>query len=571
MTIDQDKANISKDRYALAVEGAQDGLWDWDLARDRVFYSSQWKAMLGYGEKDSVSTSPQEWFKRVHPDDLEPLELKMEEHFQGKTDYFEAEYRMRTEKGYYIWILGRGKALRNKQGNPIRFVGLQANITEGKKREQQYLYDAFHDTLTSLPNRALFLDRLSQALLSRLPFAVLYMDLDRFKEVNDLLGHQAGDELLTMMADRIAGCSRAGDTIARLGGDEFALLLTNTSQSAEITAIAKRVLHEVSLPFILEDQTIRSTASMGIALGDSLKEKSSEEILRDADIALYRAKRLGKGGYVMFDEKMQQDTAFHFQLEADLKLAIKKNDLTAFYQPIVNLHTNQVQGVETLLRWCHEKYGLLTPGDFLRLVEEKNFIVPLEEATFKAACTHFASLQQQSPLSRNFFMTLNISNQYFRSEKLTKDIETILKKAGVNPSSVYLEIQERLIVSNRHQIGSIIKRIKGLGLKLILDDFGVGCSSLSSLHDHDFDLLKINRSLVSKMEKDTKILDLVKTIIQLATFLNLKVMAQGIESEKTLHLLKKLGCSYGQGFYFSKPLPMEELLPFFRKSLKKNI
>lgn len=304
MTTDQDQLNAMKDRYALAVEAAQDGLWDWDLTCDRVFYSPQWKATLGCGEEDRFSDSPQEWFKRVHPDDLELLKLKIEAHLRGKLSSFESEYRMLSKDGEYVWVLARGKAIRDQQGKAVRFLGLQMDITERKKREQQYIYDAFHDVLTDLPNRALFMDRLNQALLSRLPFAVLYMDIDNFKEVNDSLGHQAGDELLTLLARRIAGCSRAGDTASRFGGDEFILLLTNISQLPEIIAIVKRILHEVSRPFIIEGQKIFSSLSIGIALGDGLKNKTAEEIIRNADIALYRVKRQEGGGYVVFDEKM---------------------------------------------------------------------------------------------------------------------------------------------------------------------------------------------------------------------------------------------------------------------------
>ncbi len=290
-------------RYALALQGTQDGIWDWNLENNKIFYSDRWKNMLGLKKGQKFGNSPQKWFKRVHPHDLPQLLHLIDVHLEGKTDYFKAEYRIRSENGDYLWVLSRGRMTRNKHKKAIRFVGVQTNITDKKKIEERLVYDAFHDVLTGLPNRALFMDRLNQALLSRAPFALLYMDLDRFKEVNDTRGHTAGDELLVIMAKRLEKCKRKGDTVARLGGDEFTILLPNTSKITEIESIIKRILKEVSLPFHIEHHEIFSNISIGITLGSFLTYRRPEDVIRDADIALYRVKDKGKGGYEIFQKK----------------------------------------------------------------------------------------------------------------------------------------------------------------------------------------------------------------------------------------------------------------------------
>lgn len=317
-------STITKERCALAMNATDDGLWDWDLETNKIFYSEQWKQMLGYPDPKSIGNSPQEWFKRLHPDDLEKFRFSLEKYFNEHGKYYKAEYRLMNSHGDYLWMLGRGRALWNKAGKPVRFIGFQTDVSLTKKREQQLYYDAFHDALTGLSNRALFMDRLNQALHSRTHFAVLYMDLDHFKQINDSLGHIIGDKILVTTARRLEKCSRGGDTIARLGGDEFAILLMNVVSLNKVKNIANRIVKEITIPFLIDQKEINETITIGITMGHSHNYEHAEEVLRDADIALYEGKKKKKGGYEIFNEKMKKLTASHLQLETDLKSDVKK-------------------------------------------------------------------------------------------------------------------------------------------------------------------------------------------------------------------------------------------------------
>lgn len=292
----------AENRYSLAVKGTNDGLWDWNLETNTIFFSTRWKRMLHYDS--TFQKSPQEWLNLVHPHDVDSFLRMIKSHFAREIDFFNCEHRIRNKMGDYIWVANRGRALSNAKGEVIRFVGLQTDITQRKKAEERLIYNAFHDDLTELPNRSLFMDRLNQVLLSRSSFAVLYMDIDHFKEVNDTLGHEAGNKLLMIIAKRLENCRRGGDTVARLGGDEFTLLLANVRELSDVEGVVNRVLDEVALPFEIAGEKIISHLSIGIALGDYLIYKKPEDIIRDADIALYQAKHKGKGSYEIFNRQM---------------------------------------------------------------------------------------------------------------------------------------------------------------------------------------------------------------------------------------------------------------------------
>lgn len=556
-----------EERYALAIHSIEDGLLDWNLETNTIFYSDQWKRMLGYQDPQTIGDSSEEWFKRLHPDDLKKFQFSIEKYFQKDGNYFKSEYRILDKQGDYLWMLCRGRAFWNKSGKPTRFIGFQTDVTLNKKREQQLYYDAFHDTLTGLSNRALFMDRLNQALHSRAHFAVFYMDLDRFKQINDSLGHIVGDKILVSTAKRLEKCSRRGDTVARLGGDEFAIILTNIISTNEVKKIANRITKEMSLPFLIDHKEINGAISIGIALGNTHTYKSPEEVIRDADIALYHSKKTKKGGYLIFNEKMRQLTVSHLRLETDLKSNAKNQKILFYYQPIVDIKSGKIVGLEALLRWEHEHFGLLKPESFLEMARENQLVVILERMALDLAHRQFKKLQQYI-IDKKIFTSINISEQQLHNRNYIRTLEKIIKFTTIDPSLFHLEIPENVLINDPIYMKVFLTAIKDLGFKLSLDDFGTGYSSLTQLHEYPFDFLKIAKSFIAEIEENPKKITLLKNIIQVAKSLGIKVIAKGVESENTLKILQKLHCDYAQGFYFSEPLPSEEIMDMLQKDIR---
>lgn len=546
-------------RYALAIAAIEDGLWDWDLKTNKIFYSAQWKRMLGYHNPQAIGHSPHEWFKRVHPDDLEKLQFSIENYFKGHGKHFKFEYRIMDAKGAYLWMLCRGRVHWNKSGKPIRFIGFQTDVTLNKKRLQQLYYDSFHDALTGLSNRALFLDRLNQALHSRTHFAVLYMDLDRFKQINDSLGHIIGDKILVTTARRLEKSSRGGDTIARLGGDEFAILLTNIKSIKKIENISERIIKEMNTTFLIDQKEINLTITIGITLGSAHNYKVPEEVIRDADIALYQGKKTGMGGYVIFNEKMRQLTISHLRLEMDLKNDAKGDKILFYYQPIVDITSGNIVGLEALLRWEHEQFGLLKPGSFLEMAKENQLVVNLEKRALELAHKQFKKLKDYI-IDKRIFISINMSEEQLLGKNYIKTLEKIIKFTTIDPSLFHLEIPENILINNPSHMKAVIITIKNLGFKLSLDDFGIGYSSLTQLHQYPFDFLKIDNTFIAELERNPKKITLLKNIIQVGKSLKMAVIAEGVESENTLKILQKFHCNYAQGFYFSEPLPSEKII-----------
>ncbi|MEB3703163.1 PAS and EAL domain-containing protein [Candidatus Bealeia paramacronuclearis] len=547
----------SEERYALAAQGANDGLWDWDLVADKVFYSSRWKAMLGFKE-DEISEKPEEWLKRIHPEDQETVKIDIESHLTGISEHFECEYRLRNQKGRYIWVVSRGLAVKNAEGKATRFVGSLTDTTERKKAEQRLVHDAFHDVLTGLPNRALFMDRLTQVLVKRIPHAVLFLDMDRFKNVNDSMGHKAGDELLIALSKRLEKCTRVGDTIARFGGDEFTILLTDIQGLEEVYSFANRLLEAASTAIIIQDQEIFPTLSIGVAMSDAHYNRA-EEVVRDADIAMYRAKENGKGRVEIFDESMRNETIAMFKLESNLRRAIERGEIILYYQPIVNLRTGEISGFEALMRWDRPNHGIVTPGEFIPLAEETKMIVPLGRWALETACRQLVEWHKLFPSHEKLFMTVNVSGKQLEHRSFVPDILPILNQTAIKASCLKLEVTESIIMNDPDKAERVLRELKGLGVNLAIDDFGTGYSSLSYLHRYPFDTLKIDQSFISKMREDEKFVETVRIIIMLAYSLGMNVVAEGIEHEDEAIRLKELRCTYGQGYYFARPMPADQI------------
>jgi len=547
----------SEERYALAVLGANDGLWDWDLTSDRIYYAPRWKSILGY-QDEQIGDSPQEWFGRVHPLDAERVRAEVSEHLAARSSHLETEHRMRHDDGAYRWVLTRGMAVRDDRGAAVRMAGSQSDITQRKSAEDRLQHDAFHDSLTGLSNRSLLLDRLGRALAraKRRPdgrFAVLFLDIDGFKFVNDSLGHQTGDQLLIAISRRLEGCLRATDSVARIGGDEFIILMDDVEDTQDVMTLADRVLAELQCPFALNGHELVTTASIGIALSEPGYDRA-EEIVRNADIAMYKAKAGGKAAYVVFDEAMHATAVTRLRMETDLRQASLRGEFQIYYQPIVSLRTGKVTSFEALLRWNHPERGIVPPDDFIPLAEETKLILPIGLWVVRTAAEQLRTWQTEFWMNPPLAISVNLSCRQFFQPDLVYQVERALLETGLAPGCLKMEITESAIMEQVESASSALTRLKSLGIKLAMDDFGKGYSSLSYLHQFPFDTLKIDRSFISRIGPAGENTEIVRTIISLARGLGLDVVAEGVETADQLNHLRDLGCHYGQGYLFSRPL-----------------
>jgi len=551
-----------EERYALAARGTNDGLWDWDLRTNTMYFSERWKNMLGYLENE-IGDNPEDWFVRVHPQDIRALNGAIEAHLDGASAQFESEHRMLCKDGSYRWMLTRGAAVRGADDAAYRIAGSQADVTARKRAEQQLTYDAMHDGLTGLPNRALFLDRLGQAIaLSRrrpdFKFGALCLNIDRFKRINDSLGHGAGDVMLTTVARRLEGWIGQADTLARLGGDEFGILMEDIAGEQDAIAMAERLLGCFAAPVTLDEQEIFSSASIGIAMSDPSYERP-DDLLRDADLAMYRSKSERPGQIEVFDKPMHDRAVTLLLLETDLRRAIEREEIVPYYQPIVDLRSGRIAGFEALARWQHRERGLVSPADFIPLAEETGLVVPIGERVLNEACRQMTAWAQGHPNGDGLVMNVNVSAKQFAEPGLVDKIEQILRRSGLNQRQLKLEITESVIMDNPERAGNILKQLREREIRLSLDDFGTGYSSLSYLHRFPLDTLKIDRLFVGSIGTDGQDSTLVGAINELAHSLGMDVVAEGIETVLQLQHLRALGCEYGQGYLFSTPLPATEI------------
>jgi diguanylate cyclase (GGDEF)-like protein/PAS domain S-box-containing protein len=558
----EDALRESEERYALAARGANDGLWDWDLRNRSVYFSHRWKSMLGYEEKE-VGRHPEEWLGRIHPDDRETVEAKITSHLIGHNPHFESEYRILHKDGTYRWVLNRGLAVRSNDGKAYRIAGSQTDITTRKTVEDQLLHDALHDPLTGLPNRALFMDRLGHVLKSSQRYtgylyAVLFLDMDRFKVVNDSFGHAAGDKLLIAIGQKLSNSLRPGDTVARLGGDEFAILLEHIGNLTDAVEIAERIQTELLSPFSLEGHEIFSGASIGIALSSGAYERP-EHILRDADIAMYQAKAKGNSSYEIFDAKMYVNVVKRLQLEADLRRAIEQKEFLLHYQPIIDLRKNVVIGFESFVRWNHPIRGLLYPTEFIPLAEETGLILPLSDWTLRESCRQLRAWQKDYPQDPPLTMSINISGRQFSQSDLISTLADITKEAGIDANSLVIEITESMIMEIGEAAAAKMAQLREIGIHIHIDDFGTGYSSLNHLHRFPITALKIDSTFVSKLTANNESKEIIATIVSLAKSLNLEVIVEGVELIHQLSKINNLNCHYGQGFLFSEPMEAEAM------------
>jgi diguanylate cyclase (GGDEF)-like protein/PAS domain S-box-containing protein len=547
----------SEERHALAIQGANDGLWDWDVRADRLYFSGRWKAMLGYAE-DDIGDAPGEWLGRVHPDDRASLTQALESHLAGVSRHFEHEHRVQHRDGTYRWMLARGVAVHDATGRATRVVGSQTDVSDRKAAEQRLQHDALHDALTGLPNRVLFIDRLDQAIRraqrsdEEACAAVLFLDLDRFKVVNDSLGHHVGDRLLVAVAQRLQAALRPTDTVARLGGDEFTVLLADVVDTRGAIHVAERVHQALRAPFELGGRELFVDASIGIALADA--GAAPDDVLRDADVAMYRAKGDGKGRHAVFDAAMHEQVLRRLDMETALRRAVEGGQLRVAYQPIVQTATGRIAGFEALARWPDGCGGFHEPADFVPIAEETGLIVPLGRTVLRAACAQLAAWRQL-PRGGGLTMSVNIAGRQLAEPGFAEELAAALQDARVDPAALRLEIREPELSRDPETLHRVLAALLDThGVRSHIDDFGTAASSLQLLHRFPGDAVKIHRALVSGMGQDAGAFEIVKALVGLAHNLGLEVIAEGVESAEQLDYLKVLGCEFAQGFAICAPV-----------------
>ncbi|HWU35160.1 MAG TPA: EAL domain-containing protein [Methylovorus sp.] len=551
---------LSEQRWKFALEGSGDGIWDWDIENNQVIRSARWKSMLGL-EDWEMGPELDAWKKRIHPEDVTRVISDLEKYMNGETPQYINEHRLLCKDGSWKWILARGMVVDwAADGRPLRMVGTHTDISRLKESENLVWKQANFDQLTELPNRRMFYDRLAQEIKKsnrlNLPLALLFLDLDHFKEVNDTLGHDKGDQLLQEAARRINQCVRNTDTVARLGGDEFIVILSELDDLNSIGRIAQDILGKLSTSFKLGEDIAFVSASMGITLYPT-DASSIDDLLKNVDQAMYSAKASGRNRISYFTPSMQQAAHQKMLITNDLRMALQQHQLQVHYQPIIHLASGTIQKAEALLRWQHPQRGMVSPAEFIPIAEETGLIMEIGDWVFEQSMLQVKKWQQQR--GAHFQISVNKSPVQFKNDSSTHDHWLdYMKQLGLVGQSLVVEITEGLLLDTSQNVTKKLLAFRDAGIQVALDDFGTGYSSLAYLRRFDIDYIKIDQSFVRNISTQPDDLALCESIIAMAHKLGLNVIAEGIETEEQCALLKAAGCDYGQGYWFSPAVPAEK-------------
>jgi diguanylate cyclase (GGDEF)-like protein/PAS domain S-box-containing protein len=545
----------SEEKLESILNSLEEVVWSAEVATSSLLFLNP-AAQSVYGRSvDELLNNPNLRLESIHPEDRDRVELSLASSFNHNHDL---EYRIVQPNGEIRWVWERSRLIFDQTGVANRRDGIISDITQRKKIESELSYEARHDSLTNLPNRSAFLERVEQALKQSQKnpdylFAVLFIDLDRFKIVNDSLGHLVGDELLIVVAQILISCCRASDFVARLGGDEFTILLDAIKTIEEANYIAERIQTKLNTPFNLKGHTVFTSASIGIVEVNHQYQDSSA-ILQNADLAMYRAKSQGKARHEVFAQEMYAETRELLEIENDLRKAVLENEFILHYQPIVSLETNKLYGFEALLRWQHLTKGLIYPDKFINLAEETGLILNIGEWILKTACLQLHTWQTQYPQAADLKISVNIASQQLKDPNFLTILDQTLAITGISGQSLNLEITESTLMDYKPEIINLLHQIKERGMRLNIDDFGTGYSSLQYLNRFPISTLKIDRSFTQGMLEDRENFEIIKMIISLARTLKIDVIAEGIENLKQLKVLKTFNCKLGQGHLFSEPI-----------------
>lgn len=560
----QKALKISEERFRLSMEGASDGIWDWDIVNNTLLFSRT-KEILGY-EKNEIENSIEGWKSLIHKDDVKDAYGELNKYLSKKNHYYENEYRLRTKAGGHKWILSRGKAIFDGDEKPIRMAGSHKDITEHKRVQGKIYKLAYYDALTGLPNRTFFEERLSTVLIeakkNSKKVALLYMDLDNFKTVNDTLGHMFGDELLKGVAEGLKKVIPKYSTFARLGGDEFAILVSEIADNNEVINIVEKIILFFQKVWILNDREFYITPSIGISLYPD-DAQDMHEMIKNADTAMYAIKETGKNNYKFYITEMNTKLLENLEIKNNLRHAIEREEFFLYYQPKIDIRSGKICGLEALIRWVHPTLGFVKPYKFIPIAEESDIIIQIGKWVLKEACE-----QNQKWINKGYpplKMAVNLSPRQFQDQDLVKIVKNILQETNMNPQLLELEITESLAMENLESTIEILNELKKLGLKISLDDFGTGYSSLNYLKTLPMDTLKIDKTFVEDITVSNREQAIMKAVIDLAHSMELTVIAEGVETKEQFLILKQLKCNKVQGYFFSKPLPAEDIEKLFQK------
>ncbi|NDY55284.1 EAL domain-containing protein [Desulfovibrio sulfodismutans] len=555
----------SRDFHLTLFERFPVMIWRCSALGEHDYFNKTWLTFFGRPLEEELGRG---FLRSIHPEDLKQAEAVFTAACTDRSA-FEREFRIKTAAGEYRWISDHGRPFYDLDGEFGGYIGAASDITDRKRMETELRYQALHDPLTNLPNRSLLMDRISRAQerAQRHPesrFALVFIDLDRFKVINDSLGHLVGDKLLASCGARLGEAVRGLDTLARFGGDEFIVLLEEIASLGEAIKIVKRIRDRLKFPFVIEDKELWVTASFGIVLGGP-RPMRAEELLRNANIAMYDAKKLGRNRFKVFSDKMLAAAMSWMNLENELRTGLVNEEFHLLYQPIVDAVDYRLLGFEALLRWRHPSRGVLGPSEFIHIAEESGQIVEIGHQALRLACQTMAAWREQLAPARDLTMSVNLSCKQFRQSDMAERILEALTESGLPPSRLKLEITESAIMENAKNALTVLNKLKASGILIAIDDFGTGYSSLSYLQTFPVDVLKIDRMFISGIGRNKEASDIVQSVVALAKSLGLHVVAEGVEEEGQAEALKVLRCDSIQGFYFFPPLPEAEALALMRR------
>ncbi|QLY78208.1 bifunctional diguanylate cyclase/phosphodiesterase [Clostridium intestinale] len=548
----------SEQRYGLAVEGADCGIWDWDLIENQVYFSPKWKSYLGY-EDHEIKNTYTEWENLLHPEERDEVTLKITNYTLSKEGSYENTYRMRCKNGKYKWIFSKGKAIRNEEGKVIRIAGSHTDITEKKLLEDKISSMAYIDKLTGLPNRLLFEEKVNELIevkkLTDEGFALIYMDIDNFKHINDMLGHEFGDLLLKSIANILKDFIKYPNFVARSGGDEFTIIFDNIKDRKSVILEVEKLLKELRRSWNINSQEFYVSYSVGISVYPEHGINLSS-LFKSADIAMYYVKKGMKDNYCFYSLEIENKNLNLIKKVNYLRQAIKKEEFYLLYQPIIDLKSGEIIGGEALIRWNHPVIGNIPPMEFIPLAEESGLINDIDKWVLETVLTHKKEWKEK--LNSNIKISINMSGKKVTGDKVINEIRDLLNERNINPKEIQFEVTETSIMGDLEHSTYILKKIKELGIGIALDDFGTGYSSLTYLKKLPMDIVKLDREFIKNVINKESDLVIVEHIINLIHDLNLEIVAEGIEIEEQRLILKERKCNYGQGYLFSKPIAKEE-------------
>ena len=561
----------SQEKFGQVMESSLDGFWEWDLANDQLYLSPRWKAQIGF-EDDELPNTFEAWQDRLHPDERDEMTHKLQAFLSKPWRSWEEEFRLRHKNGSYRWILARAKPTTDEKGRVIRLTGVHIDITERVSAESRANYLAYHDSLTDLPNRMLFNDRVGHAIArakrSGQRLSILFFDLDRFKHINDSLGHPAGDRVLTQVAKRIAETVREEDTLARLGGDEFAVLVEHVGRSQSLALLAEKLLGCFETPFEEEGHEFFLNASIGISIYPRDGETTAT-LLKNADAAMYKAKNSGRGSFQFYTEELTDNAYQYFTLESGLRQALMHDQFELHYQAKISLPEERLIGVEALIRWRHPEMGYILPDQFIPVAEESGLIREIGEWVLLNACRDARSWSDSGLAFGH--VAVNLSGVQIQHDSFVDSVRQVLQETGLDPRCLELEVTENFLMRDAEASAHYLSALRALGLSIAIDDFGTGYSSLAHLTRFPVNKLKIDRSFIQHVCEDAQSREISRTIISLGHTLEMQVVAEGIEKREQLEFLQREGCDEGQGYYISKPLPKVEWEAFAQDSSSAKI